>query len=207
MGTGYTAGILNGSIKTFKQFATQCIRAFGGAIHMRDDDWDAPYRPDEVDEHYVEQVKECEEKIEKLSKLSNDELIEMRKNDLIDDKNRYLKYIKDKEEAKIKLEVFLAEANNYVPPTSEHQGIKDFMIQQLTDTIKWDGDASYYEKEVEKLNKSLENIDPYQVRKELMEDAIEDLSRQKRYLAEEVSRVNSRNEWSKQYLESLKNLK
>lgn len=43
MPTGYTAGILNGTIKTFKEFATKCSRAF--MIHMRDEAHDAPYTP------------------------------------------------------------------------------------------------------------------------------------------------------------------
>ena len=36
MPTGYTAGILEGKIKTFPEFAKICMRAFGAAIHMRD---------------------------------------------------------------------------------------------------------------------------------------------------------------------------
>lgn len=205
MPTGYTAGILDGKIKTFKQFATQCIRAFGGAIHMRDDDWDAPYRPDKASDYYINSVKDAKDKIEKLKKVSDKELVNNRKKELIEERIRYTKIIEEKKQAELKLQEFLEEANKYVPPTPDHQGIKDFMIQQLTDTIKWDCDKSYYEKEIAEVDKQLENIDPVEIRKSLMEDYVDDLKLSEKRLQEEQERVDNRNEWSKQYLESLNN--
>ena len=207
MPTGYTAGILDGKIKTFKQFATQCIRAFGGAVHMRDDDWDAPYRPDKVGDYYPEQIKEINKKIEKLKKLSDKELINNRKKELIEERIRYTKIIGEKKQAELKLQEFLEQAKQYETPTPNHVGIKEFMIQQLTDTIKWDADVSYYEKEVAEVDKQLENIDPVEIRKSLMEMYQEDLERNEKRLKEEETRINERNEWSKQYFESLNNYK
>lgn len=203
MSTGYTAGILNGKIKSFKQFATQCIRAFGGAIHMRDDDWDAPYRPDKVSDHYPNLIKEINKKIEKLNNMSDKELIRLRKKELIEQKKRYQEYVEERMEARLKLNRFLDDAKKYTPPTPEHEGIKNFMIEQLTDTIGWDGDPSYYEKQIGELDKILENLDPVEIKNELMEDYLQDLERNKKHLAEEEARVNQRNEWSRQYLESL----
>lgn len=203
MATGYTTGILNGKIKTFKQFATQCIRAFGGAIHMRDDDLDAPYRPDKVGDYYHEQIKEINKKIEKLKKLSDKELINNRKKELIEDRNGYTKEIEEKKQNLLKLQEFLEQAQQYEAPTLKHVGIKEFMIQQLTDTIKWDTDASYYEKELKRVDEELENIDPVQLRKSMMEMYQEDLERSEKRLKEEEEQVNNRNEWAKQYFESL----
>ena len=53
MPTGYTNGILNGEIKTFDEFAKQCIRAFGAAIHMRDDDFNKEYEKRKPDNYYI----------------------------------------------------------------------------------------------------------------------------------------------------------
>lgn len=204
MPTGYTAGILNGKIKTFKQFATQCIRAFGGAVHMRDDDWYAAYRPDKVSDYYSKRVEDINKKINVLNKLSDKELIKNQKNELLNDRMKNIKTIVEKKEVNLKLKMFLDQAHQYEPPTPEHIGIKDFMIQQLTDTIDCDGNISYYEEKIKLIDEKLKNIDPIEIRKTFMDDYLDDLTRAQKYLKEEEERVNNRNEWSRQYLESIK---
>jgi hypothetical protein len=62
MPTGYTAGILDGKINTFPEFATECMKAFGACIHMRDDDISTTYRPRKVDDYYIKKIKEIKRK-------------------------------------------------------------------------------------------------------------------------------------------------
>lgn len=207
MGTGYTNGILNGDIKSFKQFATQCIRAFGGAIHMRDDAWNAEYRPDVVDDYYIKQANEYKTKIKKLQKMSDKEILVSKRKELTEDRDRYLKYINERKENFKKLQEYLDQAKQYEPPTPEHEGIKEFMIQQLTDTIKWDSDTSYFENELKNINEELEHIDPIQIRKTMIQMYQEDIERSEKRYKEEEERINNRNEWARQYLESLNNYK
>lgn len=57
MATGFTSGIIDGSITNFKQFATQCIRAFGATLHMRDESLDVEYTPQKVSDYYPNHVK------------------------------------------------------------------------------------------------------------------------------------------------------
>lgn len=204
MPTGYTSGILSGKITNFQQFAKQCLRAFGAAIHMRDDDWNAPYKPDKISSYYPEQIKEVNKNIQKLNKTTDKELIEVHKKSLIKDKIRYNEIIAEKKQTIVKLSEYLEQAKQYEPPTSEHQGIKNFMIQQLSDTISSDGNTSYYEERLAEVDIDLENIDPIEIRKSMMENYLEDLKRYEKNLKEDQDRVNDRNEWARKYLESLK---
>ena len=50
MPTGFTAGILDGKINSFREFALVCVRAFGAAAHMRDDGLNIEYK------HFTEQT-------------------------------------------------------------------------------------------------------------------------------------------------------
>ncbi len=59
MPTGYTAGILDGKITTFQQFAKQCMRAFGATIHMRDDDMDAEITPRTPSDYYSKEIEKA----------------------------------------------------------------------------------------------------------------------------------------------------
>lgn len=60
MPTGYTAGIIDGKINTFRDFALVCVKAFGAAIHMRDEQ-DVKYHSQRI-----EQIKVIREKLEYL---------------------------------------------------------------------------------------------------------------------------------------------
>ena len=45
MPTGYTAGIADGTITNFEQYALRCIRAFGATMHLRDESLEHEYEP------------------------------------------------------------------------------------------------------------------------------------------------------------------
>ncbi len=38
----------------------------------------------------------------------------------------------------MKYELMLEKVKEWIPPTDEHNGLKNFMIQQIADSIKWD---------------------------------------------------------------------
>lgn len=52
MPTGYTAGILDGEINTFEEFAKTCMRAFGATIHMRDEPLSKTYEPEKTSDYH-----------------------------------------------------------------------------------------------------------------------------------------------------------
>ena len=96
-------------------------------------------------------------------------------------------------------------AHRYVPPTPEHEGIYAFMIEQLTTTIDYDGNTEYYEKELQKIEKDLKNLDPVILRNNAIIGFQKDIAY---YLAEygkEVDRCRDSNKWVEDFINSLPN--
>src|SRR5699024_10821555 len=60
MATGYTYPLHDGTPITFEQFALNCSRAMGAAIHQRDDNSDAPITEMTVDDYYATAVAKAE---------------------------------------------------------------------------------------------------------------------------------------------------
>ena len=83
MPTGYTAGILDGTIKDFPTFAKQCMRAFGATIHMREEPASKEYEPRVPSDYHKQQLGYAMKDLEKLGKMSDIELL--------DDEGRRLK--------------------------------------------------------------------------------------------------------------------
>jgi len=136
--------------------------------------------------------------------MSDENLIKDETKRLENDIKYYEKNIKEKLDNKDKLQKILKEAKEYKVPSSEHIEYKKFMIQQLTDTIKWDCIDDYQKLEIKKLFEQIKNINAEDLRKFRREDILEDLERAKKYLEEETQRVNERNKWVEDVVKSLK---
>lgn len=70
MATGYTCGIVDGTTKTFKEFAFKCIRAFGAAAHMRDEPISKPFKLQTVSTSTIEWDCNIEHDKEELERYS-----------------------------------------------------------------------------------------------------------------------------------------
>ena len=66
MPTGYTAGVQDGSIKTFKDYASLCARAFTALIELRDEPF-TPRLPDEIKSNTTYTEKKIEEDAQRLA--------------------------------------------------------------------------------------------------------------------------------------------
>jgi len=204
MPTGYTAEILDGKINTFKGFAKKCMRAFGATIHMRDDSLNESYRPREIDEYYIEQVKEAEEELKELKAADDEFFINKIREKLKSDYVYYEERLREVKKNEVKLKSILKDTKKWNPPTEDHVGIKDFMIQQLEETIKYDANCKYYEDELQGIKIKLESpIDVESIKHQLIEDAEEDVQRSKERLEEERKRCEDSNKWVKDFLQSI----
>jgi len=155
MPTGYTAEILDGKVKSFPEFAKLCMRAFGATIHMRDDDMDKEYEPRVPSDCPFKALESAKKELNKAESLKDDEIIAMRKKTLTDDRKYALKSIKEKQANLVKLNNILSQINLYIPPTPDHVGIKEFMINQITETIKWDCNMKHNEETLARVEKEL----------------------------------------------------
>jgi hypothetical protein len=204
MPTGYTAEIVDGKVTTFKHFAQKCMRAFGATIHMRDDSLDEKYKPRKVEKYYIESVEEREDKLDELKKADDQFFIDKVKSRLKSDYTYYEEKLRKVLDCKTRLDSILKDAKKWTPPTEEHTGVKDFMINQLEETIKYDADTAYYENELNEIKKKMESpIDISAIKKEMITDAEEELESSRERLREEIKRCDDSNKWVEQFLKSI----
>lgn len=137
MPTGYTDVVLKGA--TFEQFVWGCARAFGALVLMRDDPADAkvPERF-EVEPYHATELEKAERELNIIRGL-----------DSAGWQDRYSAYQDKKlteqqewkqrdDETTLKYTQMLDKVRAWVPPTSEHGGLKEFMIQQLESSLDFD---------------------------------------------------------------------
>jgi hypothetical protein len=203
MPTGYTAGIIDGTTKTFNEFATICMRAFGATIHMRDENMDKPYEPRIPSDYHTKELQKAKEKLEQAEKLTDNKLIELEIKKLNERKEYHVKRITEAKEVNKRLNDFLSKAKVFEPPTKEHENIKDFMIEQISKTIDFDGKYEYNEKELVGIEIELKNIDANIVRAKLIEDANNDIEYHTKKHKEELKRCEDSNKWVEQFLNAL----
>ena len=203
MPTGYTFGIIDGKITTFPQFAKQCMRAFGATIHMRDEDANVEYTPRVPSDYHDKEIEKYNQELENAKSLSDDEIVSLGKSKLEKDRDYYLNKIAETKAARIRLDNMLNETKKYIPPTSEHTGIKDFMIQQIQTTIDHDGDTNYYDNRLKEITESLSKLNADDLRHEMIADAHKNLAYHTKERGEELKRCNDSNKWVEDFINSL----
>lgn len=186
MPTGYTAQIADGI--SFRQFALNCARAFGALITMRDEPNDAkiPEKFEPTDYH-VNKLKELEVEYAELKEMKDSKAEKRARLEYEKELESHKKYIEDKHELKLKYLAMLDEVKKWTPPTSDHIEYKEFMISQIEQSIDFDCSTTYLTKPQLKsgrvwLNGKLEKV-------------LRDIEYHKKEHAEEVERVNGRNNW------------
>lgn len=203
MPTGYTAGILDGKITTFPQFAKQCMRAFGATIHMRDDDMDAEFEERTPSDYHTKEVEKAVQLLKDARVLSDEEIISNRKEELNKSKLYHLEKI---ERAKIdtkNMDAILKDLNAWQPPTKEHTGIKEFMIDQIKKTIDFDCKTDYHDEGLAKVEMELLTLNAETIRQEMIAKANYDFKYHTKELNADVKRCETSNQWVKKLMESL----
>ncbi len=137
MPTGYTNMVLEGA--TFEQFVWGCARAFGAL---------APMREDLANKSVPDKFEPCTYHANELRVAEEDlKIIQARDSSAWEGRyNEYLKKMhKDDEERKrrdndmrFKYTQMLHKVRAWEPPTSDHSGLKNFMIEQLEESINFD---------------------------------------------------------------------
>ncbi len=152
MPTGYTSGVMDGTITEFKDYAFQCARAFGALVTLRDE----PMTPDipvlEVADFYSANVREAEKEVERLSIMTSKQI----EAEFLKYKAREIKYhtkgIKDQEKTRKRYLKMLEKARKFVAPTDEHVEYRDFLISQLEESLNWDC-GNYHQEQLAKVKR------------------------------------------------------
>jgi len=203
MPTGYTAGILDGKITSFPQFAKQCMRAFGGTIHMRDDDMDAEYKERTPSDYHTKEIAKAKQSLNDAEVLSDEVIIANRKNELEKRKQYHIKSIEKAKINKKNMDAILKDVNAWQPPTSEHTGIKDFMVDQIIQTIDYDCKTKYHDEGLAKVESELLTINAKSIRDEMIATAKKNLEYHTKEYNGDVERCEKSNQWVSDFINSL----
>ena len=154
MPTGYTQPIIDGTVKTPKEFLHLCLRNFGICISMRDMPLDSQedyteyikkYYQDSLS-HHVEELAYARKEYERINNLSDDELYEIYVKRFSDDRDYYQKRTDEIKNQNAKYQSFYDAIKNW-DCSEEFSNIKKFALDQIN--ISKD-DEDYYTDELSK---------------------------------------------------------
>lgn len=188
MPTGYTAAIEKGI--SLRQFILNCTRAMGACIMQREDDAGDPPKKREPTDYHVKEIERVEAVLREVE-LMDDATAQIRATE------EYDKELQSIEEGIIKnntlrqkYETMLSQVKSWIPPTPDHQGLKDFMISQITESISFDC-SDYHTNRLDKLKL----LSPQEWKHKEMKRALTDLNYHQKGNSDELGRCRSQNNW------------
>lgn len=196
MPTGYTAGIEDGM--EFKEFALSCAKAFGACVTMREDPQDKPIPLFKEEPYYKERYEKAVKELAKYEKMTLDEANKLLEKEYKEEVKSNTEYSDNKRKLHDKYVKVYKEVLRWEPPTDEHVGLRNFMMNQIKESIRFD--CGNYEPDVV-IKKNAQ---------QWLYDKIEECEKEVSYCMEkwkeETKRVADRNLWVKQLKESLRGI-
>jgi len=194
MPSGYTAPIAAGI--TFEQFVWGCARAFGALVTMRDDPSDAPI-PDrlEPEPYYAEKIAKVEAELYDIERMDPARAVVLAREEYDRAMASDRKRATERAELERKYRDMLDRVEAWKPPSPDHVGMRDFMLDQLRESIRFDCSHDYQEPKP-----PLEGRAYIAARAEKLRS---DLDYYRKQHAEEVERIEKRNEWLRLLRESV----
>lgn len=145
MPTGYTAALYDGP-QTFPEYLWRCARGVGYLFFLRDEPLDAPL-PEQLEtpdaKYHREQLQCAEQSLVRARAVSMESLLKQAQLAHEEALLAHSKTIQERARRRERYLNMLYQAQAWEVPSPEHQGLKDLMIQQLEDSLKWD--CSVYE--------------------------------------------------------------
>ncbi len=147
MPTGYTAPVADGKITEFADFALTCARGFGALVLLRDSDQSLEATKRYIAEeaylagdggYYARELESQKERVFRLRTLSDaDALAEAiaEREEVRADNERSER---ERAETEDRYQAMLAKVAAWEPPTDDHWSFKEYMEEQLADSIKFD---------------------------------------------------------------------
>jgi hypothetical protein len=197
MPTGYTAIIGEQDNLTFPEFVMTCARAFGACVEMREDPINKAI-PDEFvpSDYHQKEIVNHEKRLSELKKMSIKLASVQSHEEYESEISSHNSYLCKKAALKKKYQSMLSQVKKWQAPTADHLGLKNFMIEQIEGSIKFDCSDYFSAEPTEKTGK--------QWLHDAIEREIKDIAYHTKEYAEEVERINDRNEWLRALRESLK---
>ena len=200
MPTGYTCDVAEGKITTLNDFAMLCARAFGVCIDMRDASLDTPIpeRFEPNTDHHDKRITELSERLSTLQNMTDDELEADCREAHEKSLTRRREYLEEKGRTRECYERMLDQVKSWKVP-EELNELRGFMIEQLSESIRFDCGGDYVPDIVPMMSAAL-------WREIQMASIGKDLSRWRENRIEEIQRVEKRNVYLKLLRASLQEL-
>src|SRR5258707_9646522 len=135
MPTGYTARLMEKG-QTFPAFVMTCARAFGACIDMREDDMSTPipekFKPSL---YHTEALEEAKNKLCQLESMDAAEAFEFGKLRKLEAINSSKEWLAKQQLENERLLDMKFRVETWTAPTSEHEGVKLFMLEQITASL------------------------------------------------------------------------
>jgi len=184
MPTGYTSTLYNGE-QSFHDFVLDCAHAFGACAMLRDEPFTTEIPEFQPHDWNAKELLKARDDLEKFQAMTDaDAQIEA---DAAHEKEQIEYHTRHGEDI-CRLSRYLKMrklVTDWTPPTAEHQGLKDFMLQQIETSMS---DCTTYCTPGKPLSGA-------QWRALKIESAQRDIIYHTAENAKEIERTNSRNAW------------
>ncbi len=191
MPTGYTAPIHDDPDFGFTDFAARCARQFGALIMQRDEPMGAPL-PERItaDTGYYDRAEaSAHATIKRLTGMAESERVAYGEAERSKTIARSEQRMRTDAEARARAAEIEAAARAWTPPTQDHTGLKEFMLQQLDADFGQD-----YGYDAERLDQA-RRMDALTIWAQHRQSAIDDYARARAGRVEELQRVAQRDAW------------
>lgn len=200
MPTGYTSYIQDGKITELKDFMLLCAKNFGALIHMRDENLDCEIKHRQVGEFYPRKLEEVKREFEWFKNLSDSEIqkqLDKEYEARVRDKKNSLKGF---DERKKRYTNMIEKVMCWTPPTEDHIRLKEFALQQLKDSLKFDCCDDMRKYYLEKPKK--ETLEEY--KQEKIKEYLKDVEVYAKKYRSELESVEYANKWIDDLINSFK---
>ena len=153
MPTGYTDVVADGSVTEFYEFIMRCARAFGALINMREESMNATI-PDHFEpdiSYYDRELEKAASRLSELRMMSLPAVREAAQQAYATEVTRYENRIDREGLKRSRYEAMLAHVEAWQPPTDDHFELKEFMKNQLEESVRFDCTPLSYEQEPVKI--------------------------------------------------------
>lgn len=139
MPTGYTSDLYEGKPITFPEFAMRCARAMGALIMMRDEPSDAAI-PEEFEAHSYsrDRLEEAQGRLLELKAMVPQDAAQRATTEHQKEVEECSRRLAEKKAVRSRYTGMIDQVQAWTPPTSEHEGLKKFMLEQLENSIDFD---------------------------------------------------------------------
>lgn len=136
MPTGYTQKLYQGDAQTFEEFVIACAHAF--IVDMRDMSIGSPIPERVVPDCYYRRLEDAEKEAAEIDRWDHDRWTQERDKAYAEHVAYVTRAKEEARELRERYEGMLAQVRAWDPPTPEHVGLHEFMIEQLSGSIKHD---------------------------------------------------------------------